>query len=273
MSVEAITWALNLKMDRSSEKFVLVALANCANSDGICWPSILYLCEATCQDRKTVIANIGRLIENGFICDTYERRGKTKQVLVYQLVINKQCQKRNSTEKGTVPNFPPNSTVFPVKESRFSSETVPKTGHGTVKEPSIEPSINRHKEKAVKKIKFDFASALKRHQVSEKHISEWLEVRKSKGGVNTETAFDNFIAQVGKSGLSVADAVEICITRSWAGFNSDWLAPKSNQLSSKPAIDQVAQTIKLIKKYESDKKLKPDSVPSLKSLIKVRDYA
>ena len=144
MSVEAITWALAQRVDRSTAKFVLVAMANCANSDMPCWPSMQYLADATCQDRKTVLENIKRLKAAGFISDTDERKGRTGQVAVYILSGTengtvKESQKRNRTEIGTVSKSP----VFPVKESRFSAPTVPKTGHGTV----MEPSMNQKKEK------------------------------------------------------------------------------------------------------------------------------
>lgn len=138
MSVEAISWALKQYVKPSSTKFVLVAIANCADGkDAIAWPSIAYLSEATGQDRKTVLAAIARLISMGYLRDTGERRGQTKQVVVYQLTepsstVSEIEEKRNSTESGTVPKAGDNSTVFPAKESRFSSETVPKTGHGTV---------------------------------------------------------------------------------------------------------------------------------------------
>lgn len=147
MSVEAITWALKQDIKPSGTKFVLVAIANCADGkDGIAWPSVAYLAEATGQDRKTVMAGIARLMETGYIRDTGERRGLTKQVIVYQLpdfetFFPKQSQKRDSTENGTVPKFPSNSTGTPQKQYRNSAETVPKTGHGTVNEPSLEPSV------------------------------------------------------------------------------------------------------------------------------------
>lgn len=135
MSIEALNWALSQKLDRSSAKFVLVAMANCANEDMKCWPSIAHLSEATCQDRKTVLENIKRLKELGIISDTESRMGRTLQVTVFAL--NKEYQKRDSTEIGTVPKKTVKSPVIPHKESRYSVETVPKTGHGTIKEPSI----------------------------------------------------------------------------------------------------------------------------------------
>lgn len=141
MSVEAISWALAQPVERSSAKFVLVAMANCAGAEMTCWPSMAYLSEATSQDRKTVLENVKRLIEAGYIEPTEGRAGRTGQVVVYRLTTpGKESQKRTSTENGPVPKTDTKSPVFPAKESRFSVETVPKTGHGTVIGTVIEPS-------------------------------------------------------------------------------------------------------------------------------------
>lgn len=144
MSVEAISWALEQPMRHSTAKFVLVVLANCAHGESmVAFPSIAYLVTATGQDRKTVLANLRRLMESGLITDTGERRGATKQVIVYQL--NKthcapveQSQKRNGSKNGTVPKTDGNSPVFPRKESHFSAKQSQKRDT----EPE-EPSRNR----------------------------------------------------------------------------------------------------------------------------------
>ncbi|AGG33029.1 hypothetical protein D521_0460 [beta proteobacterium CB] len=142
MSVEAITWALKEPLTHSSSKFVLVVLANCANSETFeAYPSITYLASSTGQDRKTVITNIKRLIESGHIVDTGNRVGRTSQVITYRLNCDgkKESQKRNSTENGTVPFFPPNSTVFPIKESQ-------KRDTETTKETSLIQKNNKPEE-------------------------------------------------------------------------------------------------------------------------------
>lgn len=168
MSVEAITWALKQPVKPSSTKFVLVVLANCADQNFFAWPSTTYLCTATSQDRKTVLENMKRLRDLGYIADTGMRKGGTGSVPVYQLRSpeNGTASAEDSggedpaavpktghvsgSENGTgseteaVPFFPSSGTVFPMKQSRFSHEAVPKTGHRTVKEPSKEPSRNRH---------------------------------------------------------------------------------------------------------------------------------
>lgn len=137
MSVEAITWALRQEAPSSTAKFILVALANCARAeDGMAWPSIAYLVEATQQDRKTVIANLGRL-EQALLIRKGGTAGRTRQVNVYELALtafeNTEPKNGTGTKTGTVPIVPSNSTVFPPKESRFSASPVPKTGHGTVR--------------------------------------------------------------------------------------------------------------------------------------------
>ncbi|MBV6687326.1 helix-turn-helix domain-containing protein [Xanthomonas euvesicatoria pv. physalidis] len=165
MSVEAITWALKQPLDKSSAKFVLVLLANCAGGDNWeAYPSVAYLAEATGQDRKTVLTNMARLVSAGLIRDTGHRRGTTSQVIVYRLNPpsadaqhsgssapspaveheNEQSQKRDrysvehfdfeearnwdSSEGQTVPFFPGNSPVFPPKQSQ-KRDTEPSYNH------------------------------------------------------------------------------------------------------------------------------------------------
>lgn len=141
MSIQAMTWAYAQKM-KSSVKFVLVTLCDYADAEYRLWPSIADLVEKTCMDRKTVMSAIAELEENGYLVDTGERTGKTRQVKVYFVNVNgtgngtvKEYQKRNSTENGTVPFFPSKGTVFPTKEYQISHERVPNLVHGTIKEP------------------------------------------------------------------------------------------------------------------------------------------
>ncbi|HEX7113745.1 MAG TPA: helix-turn-helix domain-containing protein [Steroidobacter sp.] len=137
MSIQAISWALKQRIAKSSEKFVLVVLCNYADEQGICYPSITALCADTGQNRKTVIANLKSLTASGRIRDTGRRAGSTGQIVVYQINSTdngsvEESQNRNSSENGTVPFFPPKSTVFSTKESQ-KRDTDPSRNHkGTV---------------------------------------------------------------------------------------------------------------------------------------------
>lgn len=141
MSVEAITWAYSQKAGSATAKSVLVAMANCASPDFICWPSMAYLQAVTEQDRKTVLANIKRLKHLHLIADTEVRTGRTGQVVVYRLnpeAVGQGAQNWNGSEIGTVPFFPPKGPVFPAKRCQ-KRDTEPK---GTVSEPSKAKSVS-----------------------------------------------------------------------------------------------------------------------------------
>lgn len=126
MSVEAITWALRQQLPNSSTKFVLVVLANCASAaTGVAYPSIQYLSDATMQNRKTIIANLQRLVAAGMIEDVGERIGRTGQIVVYRLILPPEIMEAyppaNRPKNGTVRTVPLSagkSTENGAKESR-----------------------------------------------------------------------------------------------------------------------------------------------------------
>lgn len=65
------------------EKAVLLALADHANSDGVCWPGYTLLCEETFLSRASVSKAINNLCEIGFITIDKSQRSST----TYQLNI------------------------------------------------------------------------------------------------------------------------------------------------------------------------------------------
>jgi hypothetical protein len=139
LSVEAITWAFAQPIKHSSEKFVLIALANCANAAWECWPSVVHLCELTGQNRKTVMANLHKLAALGLIETTGETVGRTGRVQVYRLVTVPKAAPLNEAKNGTiateliVPKTDSNSPENGRKQYQKRTETVPKTGPGTVR--------------------------------------------------------------------------------------------------------------------------------------------
>ena len=83
MSFQSMAWATSQKLEHATDKYLLIMLANYANSDGECYPSIERISEDTAMDRKTVMRCFANLIELGLIVDTGKRvgsRGNTKVV-------------------------------------------------------------------------------------------------------------------------------------------------------------------------------------------------
>lgn len=66
--------------------------------------------------------------------------------------------------------------------------------------------------------RFDLAKALLDAGVSEQHVAEWMDIRKAKKAVNTDTAFNLLEHEAEACGISIDRAVTICIEESWKGF-------------------------------------------------------
>lgn len=132
MSSEALSWAFKQTVKPSGAKFTLVAMCECANyKTGRITPSIAHLEEITGQNRKTIIAHIAQLEAQGFIRDTGERTGRTKQIKVYAAGVE------------TVPKAEPS-------QERNSSENDAKQSQNRDTEPSWEPSDALSNDKAIR---------------------------------------------------------------------------------------------------------------------------
>jgi hypothetical protein len=85
MALKSIVWAFEQEMFSSSQKFVLITLANFASETGKCYPSVETLARLTSLNIKTVRRSLQGLEEAGIVHDTGKRAGPTQQVKVYQL--------------------------------------------------------------------------------------------------------------------------------------------------------------------------------------------
>ncbi len=66
MSVDATRWAW-LQQIKSSKKLVLLALADRANKDNVCWPSVARIEGDTGLDRKTIMSAIQSMENDGIL--------------------------------------------------------------------------------------------------------------------------------------------------------------------------------------------------------------
>ncbi|MCU4521088.1 helix-turn-helix domain-containing protein [Acinetobacter schindleri] len=85
MSIDATRWAWTAPVNNSSQRLVLLSLADRAGEEHTAWPSIERLAKDTVLDKKTVQKVILELINLGLVEDTGERTGPTKRVRVLKL--------------------------------------------------------------------------------------------------------------------------------------------------------------------------------------------
>nr|WP_231753021.1 helix-turn-helix domain-containing protein [Burkholderia sp. TSV86] len=268
MSLDATTWARHQKVGKGPAKAVLMALADYANENFVTYPSVETLVAWTEQDRKTVLANLDRLKEGGWITDTGERAGRTRQVVVYVINVargvevrigprelltgpnSEQFQNRNSTENGTVPNSTGNSPNFDEKQSQKPPETVPNLGHRTVVTVvtvGTKDKNKKHTHPAAPDACVDGTSeqgstdekplnakALVAEGVARQHAVDWLTLRKAKRLPLTPTAWGDVKSEATKCGMTPAQAVEHAVKAGWAGFKAKWLQAEGASSQAPP---------------------------------------
>lgn len=140
MSVNATRFAwecdLSKTTKRSAKRLVLLALADRANKENTCFPSIARVVKDTGMDRKTVMNTINDLISLGLISDTGERKGGTNQVRVLKINVDSvkqesypQGDQNSSNKQGviseeTVVNLPINGVEFPSNGGKFGTQNL-----------------------------------------------------------------------------------------------------------------------------------------------------
>jgi len=143
VSIDATRWAWAAPVNNSSQRLVLLSLADRAGEEHTAWPSIERLAKDTVLDKKTVQNVIIELIKLALVEDTGERTGPTRRVRVLKLngvkgreeyTQNlddantpkngniKQSQKRNDSKNG---NDPKNSALNNPKNGMLND---PKNG-------------------------------------------------------------------------------------------------------------------------------------------------
>lgn len=100
MSLDATIWAWRAEVDSSTQRLILLSLADRAGEDHKCYPSIMRMVKDTKMNRKTIIKVLDNLEEKSLIKFTGKIVGNG--VKVYQLlgVVGREDM-QTSTKKGT----------------------------------------------------------------------------------------------------------------------------------------------------------------------------
>jgi biotin operon repressor len=125
MSYSAMAWARAIKTGSATTKAVLLAVANYADEEGICWPSQEQLAEDTELSRHSIMRALDHLEDCGFLSRERRHRGDGSRSSDMIMLDLSRTQQR--------------STQLRSSEQR-STQQQPKS-HGATAEPVIEPSI------------------------------------------------------------------------------------------------------------------------------------
>lgn len=87
MSVAAVAWALEQDIKPPARKLLLVKLAEKADTEAKCWPSLDYLCRVVGLKERMVRYHIKALIEKGYV--SVENRGRHPSMFHLDLTGNR----------------------------------------------------------------------------------------------------------------------------------------------------------------------------------------
>jgi hypothetical protein len=211
-------------------KAVLISLADNANDDGVCWPSIATISQRTCFSERAVQAAIRWLESHGAVKANRENGRHTHYLVApsdyreppQELHPNprSRCTPQQMHPAADAPQPPQELHPTPAADAphpRRSCGGPPQEVPSNRKEPSYEPSKNR-------KEKFDPLGALITLGVDQQTAEDWLSLRKSKKAPVTRTALDAIEREAEAAGLSLDSALQTACQRGWVGFKAEWVA-------------------------------------------------
>lgn len=191
--------------------------------------SISQFMKFTGYGKDAVISGAEKLVSLGLV----SRISRERQPALYTLSDLAEREIASLSEKPNTNNqdLSENTTGVVGKTDKSLSE---KPTHNNNSKTTI-TKANIYKEK------FNFANALVSQGADQKLISEYMEVRKAKKAVNSETAFKSLISEQQKSGLTLNQVLEHCVVNSWKGFMAEWIKNQNQNQSTQPKAHRFGQ--------------------------------
>lgn len=217
-------------------KSVLMALADNANDDGVCWPSIKHICIRTCLCERTVRGAI-RWLESNNALETTEQRGTSSR---YTLAPEHFGGPRQELLPGI--SCPPARRAAPPGTSRptprqemppppAGDAPKPSMNHqGTITEPTTRASAQRDpKVWVTAELMVSNCPGL-----TVGAAKDYLAYRRSKKGALTERAWADIAKEIRASGWAPDDAIARAMNRGWVGLEASWLTKERDGRQREP---------------------------------------
>lgn len=242
-----LCWPLQLP---PTAKAVLISLADQANDQGVCWPSLPGIVERTCFGRTAVIEAI-RWLEKAGLLLVDKAVGRQNRYLLQldrlrQRSLDEPVRQADQSGRRTSP------AGGPVRQTDATrpADGLPPSGRRTTpvrqadpnrQEPSIQPSITERKKSARrsssspsgKEVAFLTVDDLVAEGVPEQAAVDWLVVRKAKKAPLTPTAWEAVKREAQAAGITLAEAVRFAAANNWQGFKASWW--ERDRAASQPA--------------------------------------
>lgn len=236
MSVKIMTAVFDRYPNGGGEMLLALALADHASDDGTkVYPSVSALASKTRQSVRTVQYQLRRMEEAGWLILVGHGNGGRSMSNEYRIspdwlkgadiapfpnepkVPDSDAQKGADSapfnnEKGAIHNTkgcnPRHKRVQPVAPANNRQE------------PSIEPSIKKARAQAPAP-----CSVQKPDDVDEQTWADWLQLRKARRAVVTQTVIDGARSEAAKAEMPFAEFLKVWCLRGSQGLQASWLKP------------------------------------------------
>jgi len=141
--------------------------------------------------------------------------------------IRTALDKLKSTNEITIETSSKGTVIQVVNYAKYQLSTSEITNEQPASNQQVTNNKNVKKERSTI---YSFLDSLIQNGFDEKLSRDWMEVRKQRKAVNTETAFNDFLTQVQKHGGNKNEILRTCVERSWKGFNHSWIEKEHDKL-------------------------------------------
>jgi hypothetical protein len=199
---------------KSTPKLVLLALCDCANDQGECYPSVPTLMEKCSAGERTVQDAIALLEREGYM----RREFRTGRSTVYWIADPRNWRTPAAAAPPQIAHPAPAVTAPPPPQT---AHPTPANGAPrTIKETSIEPS---RKQEAPARKRADSLPCP--DGVTDDTWADWLLLRKAKRAPVSGTVLRQAKAEAVKAGISLEAFLRIWCARGSQGLEASWLKP------------------------------------------------
>lgn len=199
---------------KSTPKLVLLALCDCANDQGECYPSVPTLMEKCSAGERTVQDAVAYLEREGFI----RRDFRTGRSTVYWVTDPRNWRTPADSAPPQQPHPTPANAAPPPPQ--IPHPTPADSAPITIKEPSVEPS---RKQKTPARKRADAFPCP--DGVTDETWRDWLALRKEKRATVSETVIRAAHSEAVKAGMSLDAFLRVWCLRGSQGLQADWLKP------------------------------------------------
>lgn len=205
----------------SSQKAVLISLADQSNDDGVCWPSVGTIAKRTCLSERSVQEALQWLQATGAVFREYKANRSTVYTVTPASFDPAKAPAPRARTRGA-DSAPPAPSAPPAAGAPGGAPSAPlgvRQAHQGGAPSAPKSSLNRkYNHQGTAK-----AQALGLVDVSDELLIDWQAVRAAKrAGPLTSTAVKGLQREAKAAGLTDSEAIEVCCANGWQGFRAAW---------------------------------------------------